>query len=151
MDLLLQKFTVFEEKLDSNIAAVSQLKSEVQQLKDGNSDILHSVDNMEGKVSELAEDVNDLRQKMKRVETVNTAVEERIKELENIAETELVRTECLVNKYLEGKMVEVIEKCREAAWERTDTSTDEEVEAVSVVERIKKLKEERDGTVKYWI
>ena len=78
MDQLLEKFGVFEEKLDSDIAAVKELKSEVQQLKEGNSDILHSVDGMEGKVSELSEDMNELKERMKKVESGNTAIEYRV-------------------------------------------------------------------------
>ena len=102
MDRLLERFGIFEEKLDSNIAAVKELKGEVQQLKEGNSDILHSVDGMEEKVSVLSEDINELKEKMKKVESGNSSIENRVKELEHIADTELVRTECLVNKYLEG-------------------------------------------------
>ena len=133
MDLLQEKFGVIEAKLDTNIAAVSDLKSEVQQLKEGKCDILDLVNGLVGEVCEMAEDMNNLRQKIKKVEMVNTAMGDRVKELKNIAETELVRTECLVNRNLDGKMEEVLEKCREAAMVRAEAVSDDEVEAVSVV------------------
>ena len=148
LDKLLEKFGNFEEKLDSNMAAVKELKSEVQQLKEGNSDILNSVDGMEGKVGEISEDMNELKERMRKVESGNAALENRIKELETIAETELVRNECLVNKFLEEKMGEVLEKCKEATLEvRSEISTEDGDEAVSVVERVKRVEEELRGTV----
>ena len=108
MDLLLAKFGIIDTKLDVNIATVWEQKSEVQQLKEGNSDMLQSVNNLEERFDELIEDMNSLKQKMKNVKTVNNSIENRVKELENIAETELVRTECLVNKYLDRKDIERI-------------------------------------------
>ena len=125
------------------MAAVKELKSEVQQLKEGNSDILNSVDGMEGKVGEISEDMNELKERMRKVESGNTALENRIKELKTIAETELVRNECLVNKFLEEKMGEVLEKCKEATLEvRSEISTEDGDEVVSLVERVKRLEEE---------
>ena len=58
LDRLLEKFGNFEEKLDSNMADVRELKSEVQQLKEGHSDILNSENGMEGNVGKISEDMN---------------------------------------------------------------------------------------------
>ena len=51
---------------------------------------------MEGKVGEISEDMKELKEKMRKVESGNTALENRINELETIAETELVRKKCPV-------------------------------------------------------
>ena len=113
LDLIISRLGNVEAKLDTNTSTVEELRKELMELKDGNADVVIAMDKLEEKVGDIAEDVDEINQKVKNIEATNKSIENRVVELEMSVETELVRTECIVEKYMEVNMKKIVEKCKE--------------------------------------
>ena len=113
LDQILNRLTSVESKLDTNNTAVEEMRKELLEIKEGNVDVINSIENLEEKVGNVAEEMENVKQKVKNIETSSKSIENRVIELELSAETELLRTECIVAKYMDGKLKEFAEKVKE--------------------------------------
>ena len=128
LDQILNRLTSVESKLDTNNTAVEEMRKELLEIKEGNVDVINSIENLEEKVGNVAEEMENVKQKVKNIETSNKSIENRVIELELSAETELPRTECLVAKYMDGKLKEFAEKVKEKTLDASDVIENNELE-----------------------
>jgi len=82
IDLILSRLINVETKLDTNKTAVEEMRKELLEIKEGNVDVVTSMDNLEEKMCNIADDVDGIKQNVKNIETSNNSIESRVKELE---------------------------------------------------------------------
>ena len=116
LDIILNRLVSVESKLDTNKTAMEGMRKELLEIKEGNVDVINSIDSLEEKVSNVAEEMENVKQKVKNIETSSKLIKNRVIELELSAETELLRTECIVAKYMDGKLKEFAEKVKEKTF-----------------------------------